>query len=398
MKSETQTSSSPICAFILTVFLSTCAFETAALAQGQSGPPQGQSGSSSQAQSSPPSQKQNGPPKDQEEGFTISPIPMIQPVTQTGGGLALAYRYHLNPQNKTSSSSSTAFGGFVTGNRSWGVGVFQKFYFKQDRWRARVAGSYADVRYNYFGIGTDAGDAGVSVLMKQKGFGTLGEMLYRFNGLWYGGAQYRFLETESSFRPNPQFNTSTITPAQLDLRTATLGPRVTRDSRSDSDYPREGSLVDLHIGLGGAGVGSQVNYQTYGLSYSKFFNVATGQVLAVRGASCFAAGNVPFYGQCLLSASENLRGYQASRYRDRAMLASQAEYRWEAWKNLGFVGFGGIGEVAPRIGEFTFGNVLPGGGVGVRYRITKESHVNLRFDYAWGKDSHQAYFFIGEAF
>ncbi len=31
------------------------------------------------------------------------------------------------------------------------------------------------------------------------------------------------------------------------------------------------------------------------------------------------------------------------------------------------------------------------------YRITRESHVNLRFNYAWGKNSHEAYFFIGEA-
>src|SRR5436309_11625284 len=93
-------------------------------------------------------QGQSGPLKDQEEGFAVSPIPIIQPVTEEGAGLALVYRYHLHPQNKTSSSSTTASGGFVTGNRSWGAGVAQKFYFNEDRWRARLAGSYADIRYN----------------------------------------------------------------------------------------------------------------------------------------------------------------------------------------------------------------------------------------------------------
>src|SRR5436309_726844 len=98
-------------------------------------------------------QGQSGPPKDQEEGFTVSPIPIIQPVTEEGAGLALVYRYHLDAHNKNSSSSSTAFGGFVTGNRSWGTGVSQKFYFKEDHWRARLGGSYVDIRYNYYGIG-----------------------------------------------------------------------------------------------------------------------------------------------------------------------------------------------------------------------------------------------------
>src|SRR5690242_13635528 len=84
-------------------------------------------------------------PTDQEEGFAVTPIPMIQPVTQEGLGLALAYRYHLDAQNKSSSSSSTAAGGFVTGNRSWGAGLAQRFYFKEDRWRARLMGTYADV-------------------------------------------------------------------------------------------------------------------------------------------------------------------------------------------------------------------------------------------------------------
>jgi hypothetical protein len=80
------------------------------------------------------------------------------------------------------------------------------------------------------------------------------------------------------------------------------------------------------------------------------------------------------------------------------MLVSQAEYRLEVWRRFGIVLFGGAGEIAPRLGDFNGENVLPGGGIGARYRFTKEEHVNIRFDYAWGKSSHQAYFFIGEAF
>jgi outer membrane protein assembly factor BamA len=375
MKGKAESKSLTIYVFILTTFLFLFTFGPAAAAQGQ-----------------------GGPPKDQGVGFTVSPIPIIRPVTEEGAGLALVYRYRLDAHNKNSSSSSTAFGGFVTGNRSWGTGVSQKFYFKEDGWRARLGGSYVDIRYNYYGIGTAAGDAGVSVLLEQNGPGALGELLYRFNGLWYGGALYRFVKVKSSFRKNPQFDASVIPPSELDLRIGSLGPRVTRDSRSDADYPRDGSLFDLHVGFNGEATGGDLNYQTYDLSYSKYLTVTHSQVLAVRGATCFTRGRVPFFDQCLLSASENLRGYRASRYRDNTMLASQAEYRWEAWRRLGFVAFGGAGEVGPKLSDFTAGNLLPGGGVGVRYRFTRESHVNIRFDYAWGKHSHETYLFIGEAF
>src|SRR4029077_20163485 len=198
-------------------------------------------------------------------------------VTQEGGDIALIYRYHLKAQNKNSSSSSSAIGAFVTGNRSWAAGLGQKFFFKRDRWRVRLAATYADIRYNFYGIGTAAGMAGgrpgISVLMEQKGPGAMGELMYRFHRYWYGGAQYRFLDTTSSYRPNPQFDASVISPNQLDIRTASLGPRVTRDTRDDYNYPREGSLFELQIGLNGGGVGSQLTYQTYELSYNKYITI-----------------------------------------------------------------------------------------------------------------------------
>jgi hypothetical protein len=154
----------------------------------------------------------------------------------------------------------------------------------------------------------------------------------------------------------------------------------------------------LRAGFNIPEMGSNLTYQTYDGSFSKYMTTTPSQVLAVRVAGCYTSGNVPFFDLCLLSASENLRGYRASRYRDRSMVAAQGEYRWEAFWRVGFVAFGGLGEVGPKPSDFNSANILPGGGAGVRYRFTKESHLNLRFDYSWGKASREAYFFIGEAF
>ena len=62
------------------------------------------------------------------------------------------------------------------------------------------------------------------------------------------------------------------------------------------------------------------------------------------------------------------------------------------------VAFGGIGEVAPSVEEFRGDNILPAGGGGVRFKVSKKYNVNLRADIAQGKDGHTFSMGIAEAF
>ena len=60
--------------------------------------------------------------------------------------------------------------------------------------------------------------------------------------------------------------------------------------------------------------------------------------------------------------------------------------------------FGGVGEVAPSVGQFTYKNILPAGGGGLRFKVSTKYHVNFRADLAQGKDGHTFSMGIGEAF
>ena len=60
------------------------------------------------------------------------------------------------------------------------------------------------------------------------------------------------------------------------------------------------------------------------------------------------------------------------------MLATQLEYRLVLRWRLGLVGFGGIGEVAPSVGEFRGDQLLPAGGTGIRFLLSKKFQVNLK--------------------
>ncbi|UCF37003.1 MAG: hypothetical protein JSU96_19745, partial [Acidobacteriota bacterium] len=62
------------------------------------------------------------------------------------------------------------------------------------------------------------------------------------------------------------------------------------------------------------------------------------------------------------------------------------------------VGFFGVGQVGGSFSDFQAGDWLPGGGFGFRILVARENHVNLRIDFAWGKDSSATYISGGEVF
>jgi hypothetical protein len=123
------------------------------------------------------------------------------------------------------------------------------------------------------------------------------------------------------------------------------------------------------------------------------------QVLAYNVSACITSGQPPFYGNCIYGTQNELRGYVAGRYLDRYMAASQLEYRLALPKRFGLVAFGGLGEVIPGGNQpFRTKNFLPSAGGGIRFALSKKYHVNLRVDFAQGKDTHTWSVGVGEAF
>jgi hypothetical protein len=62
------------------------------------------------------------------------------------------------------------------------------------------------------------------------------------------------------------------------------------------------------------------------------------------------------------------------------------------------VTFVGGGTVAPAFDSLAFKDALPGGGAGLRFTVASRNRVNIRADYAWGKNSSPLYVGVAEAF
>ncbi len=121
-------------------------------------------------------------------------------------------------------------------------------------------------------------------------------------------------------------------------------------------------------------------------------------IIASQLYGYFAFGDTPFTELAPLGGDMIMRGYYEGRYLDNLLLAAQTEYRVHLWKNLGAVGFVGIGDVAEEFRGFNLPDLKPSAGVGLRYALIPEENLNIRVDVAFGKATNNFYINISEAF
>jgi len=330
--------------------------------------------------------------------FVAAPIPFFSPSIGFGLGLGVGYIYNPACAGTNAPPWVTGVGGFYSDNGSWGAGAAHKMNWNEDRWRLLAALGYADLKYDFFGIGSGAGAAGQSVPLRQTVAGGVIELLRGVGNHWYVGGRYLLGHVQTSIETSDLNVPPALAglPLRLNTQLSAFGLRLQRDTRDSTFYPTHGALFDVEANFFDAALGSDFTFQTYAVAYNHYFELATNHVLAVRGCGRATSGDAPFFALASFGSGADLRGYTPGRYRDKLMFALQAEYRWRFTERFGLVAFGGVGSVAPEIGQFD--KLLPSVGTGLRYVLAKKNNVSLRFDAAWGRDEHTFYVGIGEAF
>lgn len=358
--------------------------------------------------------------KDKRGGeFVIAPIPINSPALGAGLQFVVGYVTPLNKEDTVSPPSMFGLGGLVTNNGSRGLALGTRLYMKEDKYRFTIAAGKASINARLYGEGRRAGDSGIFLPLNTKGGGLIAEALFRFKKGMYLGArfQYRNLRLSidrdnSDLPPDTEINPPPTLAPIIELigeelfrhRTVSIGPRFQWDTRDNTLYPRKGFFLDSGIDFFTEGLGSKFTYQYYKVGFNKYIGFRPNQVIAFRVMGCGASGDhVPIYDLCLFGAFNDIRGYSAGRYQDRRMFATQGEYRFTIPKTgflgrFGLVGFAGFGAVGPKFTDIGGGDLLPGGGAGVRFRLTKTNPINFRVDYGFGKHGGTLSIGVLEAF
>jgi outer membrane protein assembly factor BamA len=370
---------------------------------------------STQTKSAEP-QKEQKQKKEKRGEIVAAPIPISSPAIGSGLQWAVGYMFPFSKDDKVAPKSVLGVGGLFTNNGSKGLALGGRIYFREDKYRLTIAGGGAKINADIYGIGNAAGNSDLFLPLTFKASAFIGEPLFRIHESVYVGARFQTRSINLLLnREDSDIPPSGTLPPELEAirnqiadffkqRTTSLGPRFQWDTRDNTYYPVKGFFLDSGIDLFGENIGSRWTYQYTKIVFNKYTTVAKNQVLAIRGMGCAAMGDhVPIYDLCLFGTSSDIRGYTAGRYQDRRMFATQAEYRLTLpskgfMGRFGVVGFGGFGGVARSFGDMAWSDLLPGGGGGLRFRLTKSEKVNFRMDFGFGKNGHTFSMGLGEAF
>jgi hypothetical protein len=349
------------------------------------------------------------PPTDPGDGTSLKTgravTPMLIPIpmknTQLGWGLMLmgGLIHRFDPDTTIKPSTAMA-GGFATENGSWGLMAIEDARLAHDRWRLRVMLAHMEIRYDYFGIGQDAGEAGKSVGIQQNmNLGML-MALRRVVKNFYVGPTALYMGASVSVRDT---SGQGLPPAAADtahLQLFAPGLQAELDSRNSDYWPVHGMVARLKGWFFLDADGGSPDFQRYLFFWSYYTPVrGKGLVLAANLNACGASGEAPFWALCSVGAGQGgLRGYTQGRYRDAVMTTEQVELRYHTSGRFGATVFAGLGHVAPNFGDIFDATVLPAGGLGLRYQLTNAYPMHVRLDYAWGRDGGILYFAVAEAF
>ena len=329
-------------------------------------------------------------------GVVVLPVPRSDPTLGLGLTLTGLLMYRAEGSTRPWISGAAVM---YTENDSKAAGVFQKAYLMGDRLRLTGGVGAFDLNLKFYGIGADAGNRSVSIPIEQEGAVVYAKGLYEVGPSIFAGPIVRYITLHTILQapPIPQLGI-TIPPLQLDTVTSGLGIALEYDTRNSELDPTRGTFASVNAVYPRKDLGSDFNYGFLHFAYNAYLPTARNLVTALRLSTCSVTGDVPFFDLCLFGLHNDLRGYIVGQYRDRAMVATQGELRWNFHGRWGAVAFAGVGAVGPSWSDWSGVPSLPSYGVGLRWLASKVHKVNVSLDWARGRDDDAIYLRIGEAF
>jgi hypothetical protein len=281
--------------------------------------------------------------------------------------------------------------------RQFHVLVKPEIYLKRNNLYA-----HGDIRYErspqlFYGVGNDM-PASQEEAFTPKILNVKVGLKRRLIGNLFAGLQYDFDEIwMEKVEPGGILETGGLVGSQGGAFNG-FGLSLDWDTRDAVLYPRKGVFVqtsaDGYIAL----TGGDLSYMSVNLDVRRYVSVGARAVLAVQAYLHATGGDVPFHRLAQLGGETLMRGYYKGRFRDKGLLALQAEYRVLITKRIGVVGFAGLADIFPGFGDFRLGKLKYSLGSGFRYMINTRDGTTVRLDMAWGQASFGLYLTAKEAF
>ena len=193
------------------------------------------------------------------------------------------------------------------------------------------------------------------------------------------------------------------------IRSVSSGPTVSVQfsNRRNPNNPQSGFYGNVMVRPNLRWLGSDQNWQSVIADFRKYFPLSPNSrhILAFWNLNWLSFGNQAPYLDLPSTGWDTYanmgRGYTQGRFRGRNLVYLETEYRAALLRNglLGAVVFANMQTYSNYPNTSQFGRLLPGGGVGLRIKVNKQSNLNLAIDYGIGIGGSKGLFInLGEVF
>ena len=178
----------------------------------------------------------------------------------------------------------------------------------------------------------------------------------------------------------------------------TLGIMLQYDTHDFNRQPQSGVNIVVRMGIRPKALSSfDRNLYNANITFNYYQPLWKGATLAFDAYASYSSENSPWLlRESLGSGGCRMRGYYPGRYIDNCLTSVQVELRQHLISILGIAVWGGAGNVFSAPKKFRSRDILPNGGIGLRFAL--KHNVNTRIDFGVGKNTTGFVFAIGEAF
>lgn len=330
----------------------------------------------------------------QRGNWVIAPLPFRNELLGAGLVLGAGYLYGARETDRDARHSVAAAAAMYAEGGSWAALAAHRGYWSEQRYRTTAAVATGSLLYD---IELQVADSNRTLGLTQQFSGVSLEAAARIGASGWFGLGYRGGNTDVVIRGRTDALPEEFEPGErIEISNVLFTGEL--DTRDSDLYPRSGQYAQVEAQIARQDLGSDHDYVSVELEWNTYRRIRDEHVLAWRIAGKIVDGDAPFFAMSWFGTGVDLRGYTPGRYIGESMIAAQAEWRWQATSRWGFTAFGGAGKVSGALGDIDTGSWLPAGGVGVRFRLAKALPLNMRADFAWGRDDSTFSLAIGEAF
>jgi hypothetical protein len=315
-------------------------------------------------------------------------LPVLSSSPETGlefGGAALLSFYTDTVDHHTRVSNIFGYTTVTTRGQTK-LSLNASYWTPQNKFHYSATLAYYDYPNYFYGIGNNTLLANQELVNEKRYKASFsGEELFGndiYVGFVSGFTKYFYQYTE---------NVSFIIKSSPDVQyrhggpELYLGPSFTLDTRNNNTYTTKGLLINSYF-YALQGIYSNHAYEGgfFNIEYSEFFALSKKFVLGTNiQEQSLMGGTAPFFLLPEMGNDAIMRGYYQGRYRDRNLIVGQTELRYRIGDRLGLAAFAGTGEVFHT--GFSFPQLKPDYGGGVRYFFDIQKGLSFRLDYGVGE-------------